>query len=328
MFAAPKRKLGCKLESTPYSAETLTGAHFDTRVYNITYGPEIAEFKRKYATNDFASFTSVMGKQKATFGFFFDLAPHQTGGTNVPEWDRYFKSCGWKQTVETSGVSWAPSAEKNYISATFEIRESQINESSGAEEQLTLLFKGCMGNLKIVVNEIGEPMHAECEYQGAFVSITDDTGANVVTPSGFNTAAPDAVLSSTITAFTDTLDLNSVTVDPENELGLAPDPSAVHGIRGAYVVDRGGAISFDPHLKLLADSANYTRWVAGTTGTFSMTAGSGATMMTLTAPAIQITKAYDGADRDKFTVNTITGILTRTSDSVEEDVELLQGSKT
>jgi hypothetical protein len=90
MFLSALRTLGAKIEGTPYTAETLTGADYDFRAYNIKYSPDLEEIKRKYATGDFSSFTSVIGKQRCKISFDIDLA--WSGTANVaPEWDNCSK---------------------------------------------------------------------------------------------------------------------------------------------------------------------------------------------------------------------------------------------
>jgi fructose-specific phosphotransferase system IIC component len=77
-------------------------------------------------------------------------------------------------------------------------------------------------------------------------------------------------------------------------------------------------------MDLLATRNQYTRWSGGTTGILNVVAGSGATAITLYAPAMQIVKAYGSADRDGFASHTIDGVLTRNGGN--DCFKIVQGS--
>lgn len=320
MFITGKRKMGFKPEATPYTAETLAVGDFDTRFYNVTYDLDIAEFKRKYATNDFAAFASVMGKRRGTITFSIDLAKAAAVDT-APKWGDVLESCGFLETIVAStSVAYVPKASKNATPATIEVRESQVNESSGAEEQLAIVLKGCMGNPQFIMDEVGMPVRMDFEFQGVIVSITDKTGGSVITPTGFDVATPDAVLASTLTAFTEVQDLDSLNINMNNEIEITSDPANAGGLRGAYITNREPTMVIDPYLQLVAARDHFTRWTGNTTGAFSMTVGSN---LTLSAPAIQITKAFDGADRNGVVVNTLNFLLTRKADGDSETFKIL-----
>lgn len=318
MFVTQKRILGFKTEGTPYNAETLTGADFDTRVRDITYSPEVAEYKRKYATGDFAYFASVKGKRTGTFSFTVDLA-YSGNDTTAPKWGDLLEMCGFSETI-TSVVEYKLDSTKDAVPGTFEIRE---REDEGSTSQLTIKFSGCMGTVQFVLDEVGQPIKANFTFTGALISIEDDTGASIVVPSGFDTTCPDAVLSSTVVFDSVAQDIDSMTIDVANDVQLVTDPSRTQGVRGAQIVGREPTITFDPYLDSIADEDHWTRLnTTCVTGEYRITAGSN---LQLTAHKVQLISAYDGADRNGVTVNTLNGILTRTSETDETELTIRNG---
>lgn len=320
-FITRLRTLGGKIEGTPYTAETLAGADYDARLYNIKCSPDIEEIIRSYATGDYARFVSVMGKRSGSISFSFDLAWSGTNAT-APEYGKYLKGCGMAETVHGStGVSYKPSATKNAVPLTLEMVE--YDEGSSPVQVVTKLG-GCMGNAKIIMDSVGKPIRVDCEFKGALISITDRAYASRITPSGFDQTNPDAVLSSTLTLFGEVQDCDKITIDLGNQVELAVDPADASGFDGARIVDRNTSMVIDPYLDTIAGRGNYARWTGSTTGAFSMTVGS---HLTMSAPSVQITKGYTNDERNGYNVNTLTCTLTRTDDDTEDNFEILQGTK-
>lgn len=315
-FTKRQRTIGFKLESTPYTAETLGGGDYDFRARDIECGPEIEEYKRLYATGDYGAFNSIMGKRKGTVSFAVDMAPSGTN-TTPPEWGKILKACAVSETIGGSNVTYKGDAQENNTPATIEIVD---RDEGSSPTQVVTKLAGCMGNGRIIMDSLGQPVRLEVEFQGRLVSITDRESGSLITPSGFDNTLPDAVLSSTLTLFGEAQPLDKVTLDFGNDIQMALDPSSSDGYKGAYVVNRLPTLQIDPHLDTIANRGNYARWTGNTTGAFSMSVGSN---VVISAPCAQIIKGYDGADRDGFTVNTIDCILTRTSDTDETDFQIV-----
>lgn len=321
MFFSQKKVVGLKIEYTAYDVETLDVGDFDFRAYNITYTPTIAEIKRKYATCDYDSFTSVMGKQSGTVGFHVDMAPHPNGAQLAPEWGKILQSCGYKITVfGSTGVSYVPHADYSTVTATIEVRET---DEGTTPTQVRLLYAGCVGNVNFILDEIGNPLRAEFEFTGRLEAIDDIAFGNKICPTGFDQSEPAGVLASTITAFGEAQALDKVAINTGNQVELVTAPEKSQGVKGAAIVNRESTMQIDPYLEKIATSDHYSRWSGATSGAYSMTVGAD---ITVSAPAIQITKAYGGADRSGITVNTLDMILTRNAGN--DSLEILQGSKT
>lgn len=332
-FISQKRTIGLAKEGTPGTpaGTDLVAGDYDFRAYNITYSPEIAEFKRKYATGDISAFSSVMGKQSGTVSFSVDIAPHQTGTDNVPNWGKLFETSGWKETiVATTSVEYVPTCTQSNESATIEI----VDRDEGASPvQVVITLVGAVGTVTLVVEEIGMPLRADFEYTGVLghgetdviVGIKDRAFGSILTPGSFLTSTPDAVLASTLTQFgSEARDVNSVTIVQGNEISMVTDPLRATGLKQAMIVNREPTMTLDPYLAPQATNDDFTRWKAGTTGAFSMSIGSGASSLTVSAPKAQIITGFDGSDRDGLVTNTMEFILTRNSDADEKVLSILQ----
>ena len=317
-FIMSKRTGGFALETTPYTKETLDATDYDFRAKNVTYSPEIETFVRKYATGDWSSFSSIMGKKKITISFSIDVAWSGTADT-PPEWGKLLKACAFDENIFAgTGVNYVTDSSQCSNPATIEIQEEQCGTSNG----VVITARGCMGNASLILDEIGQPMHIDFEFTGVFEGIADRTNASIINPTGFDAVDPDAVLSSTITAFSVAQPINTININLGNQVELYVDPSKVDGYRGAYVVNREPTIEMDPYLDLLATNDWFSRWSGGTTGALSMTVGDN---ITISAPAIQAISAYSAGDRNGFSSNSISGILTRNAG--DDELKILQGSE-
>jgi hypothetical protein len=317
-FISRLKCIGFASEGTPGTAETLGGEDYDFRVVqdSITYSPEIEEFKRAYATKDFAAYSSIMGKRKGTVGFTVDMAWSGTAAT-PPEYGKLLKSCCIKETPTTT-VVYDNDKLYNNVSGTLEVQEA--NEGASAAG-LVIKLKGCMGNAEFVMGSVGQPIQIKFAFTGVLSSVADRTYANLFTPSGFDNTVADAVLASTITFQTKTVTINTLSLNLGNDIQLRTDPADSAGYLMAYVVDTVPTLKIDPLLDTIANQPFFAAWTGGTTGAFSMTIGS---HLTLAAPCAQIVKGYDGANRDKFVVNTLDCILTRTNDTDDRFFSLTQ----
>lgn len=314
-FMMQKRAVGFKIETTPYTAETLSAADYDFRAFNISFTPEIEAMARQYATGDYSAFSSIMGKRMCTVSFSVHVNYSGTA-TTAPEWGKLIKACAFSEEVLAGGVRYLTDSDECSTPATIEVQE----EGCGSQDGMVIVVKGAMGNPTIVLNNIGEPVQIDFEFTGCLFDIKDRANGSLIDPTGFDASEPDAVLSSTLTAFGEAQTVNSVNIAVGNTVELYVDPSEASGYKGAYVVGREPTITLDPYLEPIATNDHFGRWSAGTTGAFSMTAGSN---ITISAPAMQITSAYAANDRNGISVNSLEGILTRNAG--DDELKILQG---
>lgn len=334
MFLNNKTTVFFKTESTPYTAITLSSG--DTcRVRNdISYSPEIAEYRAKHLDGTLDYATSVMGRQKGSFSFTVDMAP-AAAVDDVPEWSTLLQACGFKAVgwdngspvavaSAVEGISWVPHVDMTHTPMTFEIQEQGEGASAA---MLVTKFSGCMGEVSFVIGTVGEPVQMKFEFQGVFVSMADRAYGSRLEPSGLATVKPGAVLSSTITVGAVAQDIDSFEVKSNNAIEEYIDPSKATGLAGFYISGKEPTLTLNPTLKLLATDPVYTAWVAGTTAAVSILVPNGSNPdITLSAPAAQyITVGIE--DRGSARVAGKTFFLTK--GSAGNDVfEILQGAKT
>jgi hypothetical protein len=319
MFLTNKRQVGMKLEATPYTAQTdMTSTDYNFRADNVKYSANILETKRKYATGDFASFSSVMGKEECTISFSQDLAWSGTAAT-PPEWGKALIACGWKETIYgATGVGYALSSINAACPVTVEVAENSPDDSTA----LIVRASGCMGAAKLTLAQVGAPLKLETEFKGALNSVFDTTKT---THGTFDNVQPDAVLASTVTAMGYTMDMDKVSIDTGTKVENVVDPSRAQGICGCVITGREPKMTLDPYLDSTASKDILGKWVANTQASFAMTVGA---HLQVLAPSCQITKAFDSADRNGVVVNTLNLALLRATASTDAEVEILQGSKT
>lgn len=317
-FSMQKRAIGLKLETTPFTAETLTSSDYDFRAFNVSYTPEIEAVARNYATGDYSAFSSIMGKRSMTVTFSVHMNYSGTV-TTAPEWGKLLQACGFSETVLASGVRYLPDSSQCAVPATIEVQE----EGCGSQDALILICSGAQGNVTFIMNNVGEPVQMDFEFTGVLYDVKDRANGSIINPGGFDSSEPEAVLGSTITVFGEAATVNSVNATLGNAVELFVDPAQTSGYRGAYITGREATISLDPYLEPIATNDHFGRWSGGTTGAFSMTVGSN---LTISAPAVQITTAYAAADRNGISVNGIEGILTRGATG-DDELKILQGSE-
>ena len=312
-FIPGRRTLGAKLESTPYTAETLTADNFNIQVYNINYTPEIPKKDRKIARGDFSRDPSVTGKRAITITGSVDVY-HSDTNTTPPNYFLLLRACGMKQVIGASGVTLTTDSDYTNVPLTMEVVEKDEGTSPS---QLVYKAKGCMGNATIVVENVGEPARIDFEFKGCLVSVTDRAYGSILAPSGISTVVPDSVMSSGVTLFGETQCLNTYTINLNNTVELYTCPGEPTGYKGAHITDRHPTLEMDPDLELIATQGDYARWTENTTGAFSSTIGSIGDEITLSAPAAQYSNAYQPGEREGHTVNNKTLELKRSSGNDE-----------
>lgn len=281
MILTNKITIGAKLEATPYTAETLAQADYNFRAGDVSYSHEINEYKRKYASGILSNEQSVMGKQFGTVSFYVDLAFNSAPGTTTP-WGKLLQACGALETDHTTtGTSWKPESDYTQKPITIEIVEKEEGTSPG---QVVIKLAGCMGNCKIVLNQVGEPCRLEFEFKGRLESITERDFSSIITPSFTALALPARVLSSTIEIAGEAQDCDKMTLDFGNDLQPITDPSNATGIKGFQIVGREPTLTIDPYMRSLAESL-YSDWKDSVPGSFSMEIGANGT---LSAPSAQL----------------------------------------
>lgn len=313
---------GCAKESTPYTAETLTAADYNQRVYDIKISPEIESYARKLARGDYSRDISISGKRKCTASCTVDLYPGSTVAT-APKYFEMIECCGWKQIAHgATGISLTPNAAYNRVPLTIEVA---YTEEGTTPRQCVVKMKGAMGKLKIESPQVGQPIKLMFEFTGVLVSISTRAYASMVTPTAFDTSLPPAVLAATFSFYGTWQYPNKFSVDGGEDVQLFSDISQAAGYDGARVVDRNMVGDCDPDMVVVDDIDYLTSQQNNTTGALSVTIG-GSVPFYLSAPAAQIVSSYNAEVREGHLTNPIK-IEFKRSTYGNDEFEILQGSK-
>lgn len=319
-FLETKRTMGFKTEGTAYTVETLAVTDHDVPFYNISYDPDIQMYARKLARGDMSRDPSIAGKRPITFTMSHDIAWSNSLPV-APSWYKCLQSCAMKETVHgTTGVSLITHSGYSKVPATIEVVEK---DEGATPVQVVIKARGCMGNAKLIVDTVGNPMRIDYEFKGVLESITDRAYASILTPTGFDTPLPDAVMGITSKLFTEVQTWDTCTIDLGNVVENYSDPSKTGGIQGAHVVDRNPTVEMDPDMDLIANRGDYARQIGNSTGALVMEVGD---YFHLSAPALQYISTYKPGSREGHVTNQKTCELKRGPDGNDE-FEILQGSK-
>lgn len=309
-FLLSKRTLGFKLEGTPYSAETLVYTDYDVSAYNINYDPDIAMKARKLARGDYSRDPSVAGKRQITISFSVDMHLG-AAATTAPKYFKCLRACGMHQTTHAGGLTLDTHAGYNNVAATIEVAEM---DEGASPSFLVVKAHGCMGNAKIVCDNVGEPVRVDFEFKGVLTSISDRAWASRLVPTTFDTAQPEAVMGVGITLFSEPQKCNTFTIDLGNDVQVYTDPSKAQGFEGARVVDRNPTLELDPDMELISEQADFARWTGNSLGVFQAQIGA---YMNVRAPQVQYTKTYAPGDREGHVSNSKACELKRSSGNDE-----------
>ncbi len=279
-FITAKNAVVGKLEAVWGTAETLTSTEFDTRIRDVSISPEIESYILTYSSGAHSNAGAVMGKRMATIGFKVDMAV----GASVavpPKLTKFFQACGALETVvAVTSVGWTPVATKDVTGITLGFYLTPVSGNA-----VFVLVKGAMGNCKIIMDDLGQPLVAEFEFKGCFVSVTSAAGALALT--GSDTAIPNATVGSVITLATIAQRIARFELDFGNDIQGKYDPVDVTGYLGFYIAKREPRLRMNPQINLMATDPVYTRWAAGTQAAFSF-ATAGSIKWTIAAPKAQL----------------------------------------
>lgn len=317
-----KRTLGARLESeaNKYTDnEVLTVNDYCHSIYNPTYSPEIEEYLRKLSRGDYSQDIAISGRRTSTVSFSVDPQPHATVN-QAPMYFMLLRACGMRQTTHgATGVSLVPHAEEDRTPITIETVERQAGTTP---KQLLVRHYGCMGNARLVGEQIGRPVRIDFEFQGAFSGVSTRSYANLITPASFDTALPEAILSATLNLYGTTQYPGSWALDFGNQLERYDDASKPGGVDGARIVGRDSRLEIDPDTFVTDDIDWYTDHIDNTTGQLSFVIGSN---LTISAPAAQIADSYKPGDRQGHVTNQLRLGLKRSSGN--DEFKILQGSE-
>jgi hypothetical protein len=310
-FVSQKMMIGCRLESVPYTMEA--AVEYDILARSPTVSPTIEEFVRKYAVGDFDSFESVMGKRMGEINFSIDLQGSGTAAT-APKWGKLLQGCGFRVTTGIAGVDFTKDSGVNKTPLTFYV----VFKGAGVSPTgIIAKLRGCMGDVEFLIAKTGEPIQANFKFQGAIVSITDLTSAQIPGLTGHDTTIPPATLSAQVLYKSAAMQANNISLKMNNDVQMLTDLNQAEGYEGAYVVNADPTWNGDPYLALQADRFLWPL-ATGETGPLSgrlqLWAGSTSVPgnhIQMNAWQAQIKKSHAIASREGTDMNPLEGRMNR-----------------
>lgn len=313
-FITQKELFGFKIESTPYTAETLTNADYNLLVKNLKFTPTIERYKQKFDVGDFDNFADVPGKRMGEVSFDIDLRGSGTAST-APKDGKLHKACGFREEINsTFGVVYIKDSNVNAVPGTAEF----VLKGSGAGPVgVKIKMRGCMGDIEFKYVKTGEPYGASVKLKGALVSVADLSVGQLPVATGWDTTTPPATLSAALKLHGYALNANTLNIKLNNKIELLTDLAQPEGYEGAYHVDGDPTFSCDPYLASDADQFFYQRATGQTgpfTGTLETWAGSTSVpgnFIRIIGGAAQIQKSHAVASREGTEMNPLEGQFVR-----------------
>ncbi len=157
---------------------------------------------------------------------------------------------------------------------------------------LIVTVKGAMGNCKLMMDDLGQPIYGDFEFKGCLVSIADGAAIALTSP---DTSVPPATVGATITNATIEQRIGKFELDFGNDVQGKYSPAEATGYLFFYISKREPRVNMNPQIELVADDGVWTRWIAGTETAFSFaTPTSAGLKWTLTAPKLVLLTLKQG----------------------------------
>ena len=277
-------QVAAELEGTPGTAMTLTAVDAKILAYEPVFNFNPTMFKRDPYRKTLSRMYSIPGLRLCELTFKCELMgpPFASQGTPCM-FGNFLQACGFSESLSagTSNTYLPQSTGQKAI--TIAVYED------GIRKQLA----GAMGNVKIICN-LGEPVMAEFTFMGKYSSHED---ASMLSPT-YPASKPLVFLNAAVTVFGDTLLMNSLEIDMQNEVVMQTDPSEESGYRAAKITGRNPQMTFDPEQELVATHDFISKLLSTDQAAVSMvmTAPDGM-KLTLSMPKVRYIGLSEG-DRD------------------------------
>jgi hypothetical protein len=202
-FLTSFRRIAAKAESVAGTAETLTDAENNCRVWELAIGSlnvPMDEDPSKYATGDFGLGESIPGPTSAQLSFRTKLVSNPTATGVEPHWTKFIKACGC-EVASYSGVygqGWVVYPYKYDAEKTLTVGMYDL-ERGTSPSGLFYSFAGAVGNCTISTEGVGKPYNMKWEFTAGLSDISDIDEASIPELSGWQTDIPDRFLNGFIT---------------------------------------------------------------------------------------------------------------------------------
>ena len=300
-FNKERRTMGFKIETTPYTRESLTSSDFDMRVMNIEYDPNVQVTARKLARGDLSLDQAVIGKRDIKIKFRAEIYPSPDSFSNPPAWGKALKACGFVETVSAgNGVSYLPSSLRTNVPATIEIPE--LDEGT-SPSQIVVQCHGWMGTAVMGIEKVGMPMYIDFDGTAVLDGFVDRSWANRIQPLITDTEPTPPALSAAIMRNGKEQTLDTLKITLGNKVEIFTSPSPITGFLGSHVVSRDPMIELDPDLQPISYEDLWTELTTlENAAAFSAQIG---TKIKIKAPKAQLVDAVKPGEREGHIIRNV-----------------------
>lgn len=299
-----RRVLAAKIETTPGTAEALTGSDGVFNIFEPSINPTI-DFMQREGQGVFSPLPGVLGAYGGTASFQVEL----TGGDPVPAWaSTFLPACGLVDDSGTfSPVSEAPGSNVKTITIG--------HYQDGVFKRL----RGCMGNAVFTFIS-GQKVMIQFTFTGIWDEPTD---VALISPNYPSVLPPRFANTGLVIGGSGgwSPKISQMTLDLGNEVILREDPSDISGYCTALVTNRRMNGTLDPEASLVATENPYGDWLDSTERALDMEIGEAGNRVTFAAPKFQIANPQEG-DRNGLQIDTIEYQLNRDADAGDDELTI------
>lgn len=300
-----KRVFAAKTETTPGTAESLTGSDGAFNVYDATLQATI-EVEKREGQGSFDMLAGVPGSRLGTMTFRTDL--WWDGTATMPSWaSTLLPACGW---VDSSGT----------FNPTTEVPGSNVKTLTMAlyEDGLKKSIAGAMGTFRVVC-PAGKMAFIEWTFTGVWQAVTD---SSLLSPT-YPTDSPIRYASATSQYNSVDLCVENVTFDAGNTLTPKECASTAAGFDYVLVTNRTPTITCNPEAALVATSDVYGDWLSASEAEFTVLLdGPSTSTLELQALKAQIVNAQEG-DRNGIQTDELTFDCNRNGATADQSLQFI-----
>ena len=273
-----KTFIGIKSETTQGVIEAPTSTDY-LLAMDVDIKPNIEILERDYSNTFLERLAHKIGKKFSTVKFKTELKT--TGVANTPETPLIaaLQACG---LINSSGTFSPTSTIQSgmqgpAISATIYVYKDGFLHS----------MLGSIGTVKFTL-EAGKIGFAEFEFTGSYVAVASGTNP----APNFGTNVVPICYSAGLSLFGSTSHIaGKIEIDLGNTIAQRDDVNSSNGVKGFMITGRSSKGSVDPEV---IDETNWTKLVAGTSGSTSVTLGTSPNQIVFTMAATQYTDVSYG----------------------------------
>jgi len=301
-------QVAAEIESISGTAMTLTAVDANILAYEPVFNFNPTQFKRDPYRATLSRMNSEPGLQLCELTFKCELmGPAIANAGTASAVGVFLRACAMQEAlVASTSNTYTPisTAMKTVTIAVYE---------DGLKKQLC----GAMGNAKITCN-VGEPIMVEFTFTGKYSSHSDTA---MLVPT-YPASKPLIFQNATVTVLGDTLLLNTLEIDLQNEVSMRTDPTDATGYAFAKVTARNPVMTFDPEQELVATHDFISKVKSTTEAAISIVVtATDQTQLTISMPKARYT-GISGGDRDGIRTYSATMELNMSASAGNDELSL------